>query len=385
MFYPDSDVGLFAEATAHHHLICDNFSLLQVEDEMQQLMSCSCFFCNTTRRNYVNCRICSEADTDDTSWDKATFSIVTVAVIVGAGFVLSVIFRNKIITAWRRNDKSSRCANNSCTDKIEVIPERLHHTLANDTETSSSTSRLSSARTEVREDYRPLQKSVIRNNPFTTTQCLQIQPYIHRVFEEEGECEVYTEIIDDDMECDPRPQARLECDVMSPFLKMEGGQEVNDDDYNRLDHQSNRNKPTDCVSADEENCRLLCCPDRLTEAQLCDEYEVAKPVTDAHVNSNKFANDNSLPDNTFDAHTEHEITPSTPRSTSLDYSSDEHTLHDSPLENKIPQHQTSNEHPFSDHVSNNNLLHDNTPTERIPRDNPSPYDTLTTLSPQETV
>lgn len=204
------------------------------------------------------------------------------------------------------------------------------------------------------------------------------------MFEEDDECEVYTEIIDD-MECDPGPQARLECDVMSPFLKMEGGQEVNDDDYNRLDHQSNRNKPTDCVSADEENCRLLCCPDRLTEAQLCDEYEVAKPVTDAHVNSNKFANDNSLPDNTFDAHTAHEITPSTPHSTSLDYSSDEHTLHDSPLENKILQHQTSNEHAFSDHLSHNNLLHDNTPTERIPRDNPSPYYTLTTLSPQETV
>lgn len=196
--------------------------------------------------------------------------------------------------------------------------------------------------------YRPLRQSVTN----TTNPHFQLQPFIHRPFEDENEDETYTKIIDEDIDCDPGHQTHHDaishqvCDV-TPSVRDSDGE-----DYNRLCRQSKRDEPTDCVPDAEENFHHFRCPTRSPEARLSDGYDLAKTVTDTHDYLNKVkgtpAHDNSSND-----HLSQDNNANTVRDDiSLDNTSDEHTPHDDSQDNNTPHHQTFHDYAVSKEASN---------------------------------
>lgn len=160
---------------------------------------------------------------------------------------------------------------------------------------------------EVGRNYRPLGQSITQ-----TSSHFQLQTSIHRPFEDENEDEIYNEINDEDIRCFPErglshnATSRQVCEVPPSFLERECDQAGGDGGYyKKLDRQTARDNPTDCMSVANENYQ------RLPGPQPSGGYVLAKAVTDAHVHSttaneepsyNKVLSDNTLLDNISNVH-----------------------------------------------------------------------------------
>ncbi|XP_025087981.1 uncharacterized protein LOC112560373 isoform X2 [Pomacea canaliculata] len=325
---------------------------LKLKHKRNLRTECKCDHRCEEETTIISCGKCThnkEKAQEDSSWSKATFGIVIGAIVVGVGVVFIVICRRRIKRSrGDQNGESQRNIKRRCEEE-RAFSERLQYTFAKDLDSASGTYSLPYDQMAVRRHYRPLRQSA------QAAQDFQLQPFIHRPFEDDNKDETYTEIIELDTKCDSRHQTHYNAILHQAgditFLETEcsRGGDIDRDCYNRLGCQGNEDKLTDHVSTGKENYGRL---HRPTQARLSGGYNRTNTATDVHIPSIKIegepAHDDTLPDTSTcctncDSHT-----------------SAYHTPYDNSLLDLTLSKETQPEHGFPDHTIHNTIPNDAT-------------------------